>query len=92
MEEVAKMYVRVGPEDLVICVPQEGLYLTMRALLEPGDHVVCQYPRYQALFEIARAMGCKVTLWEMTGVQEEEGGEGKGEVTLSFNVEQLQVS
>ncbi len=32
-----------------------GIYLTMRALLSPGDHVVVSYPGYQSLYEV---MGC----------------------------------
>ncbi len=36
----------------------------MNALLRPGDRVVCTYPGYQSLFEVARAIGCVVDLWQ----------------------------
>lgn len=29
-----------------------GVYLTMRALLSPGDHVVVTFPGYQSLYEV----------------------------------------
>jgi hypothetical protein len=31
----------ITPEQLLVCAPEEGVYLTMRALLRPGDRVVC---------------------------------------------------
>ena len=30
-----------------------GVYLSMRALLRPGDRVVCTFPGYQSLYSIA---------------------------------------
>lgn len=44
-------------------VPVEGILLAMLALLEPGDEVVATAPAYQALHEVARARGCRVTQW-----------------------------
>ena len=38
--------------------------MAMQAMLRPGDHVVCIYPGYQSLYELARHSGCKVSLWE----------------------------
>lgn len=37
-----------------------------RALLGPGDHVVCMKPAYQSLYEIALNIGCTVDYWEVT--------------------------
>ncbi|KAF5833926.1 hypothetical protein DUNSADRAFT_9585 [Dunaliella salina] len=54
----------VQPEDVCICVPEEGVYLTMRVLLRPGDHVVCTFPGYQSLYSIAASIGCSVSKWE----------------------------
>lgn len=65
-QEVAKLYDSVAPEQLVLCVPEEGIYLTMRALLSPGDRVVCAFPAYQSLFELASATGCELVFWQPT--------------------------
>ncbi|HWD03780.1 MAG TPA: aminotransferase class I/II-fold pyridoxal phosphate-dependent enzyme [Amycolatopsis sp.] len=48
-EAIAATYTDVGPEH-VLCFAgaEEGLYLAMRTLLEPGDHAVVITPNYQA--------------------------------------------
>jgi hypothetical protein len=38
------MYDSIGPDDLTVLAPQEGVYLGMRALLVRGDTVVVTYP------------------------------------------------
>jgi aspartate/methionine/tyrosine aminotransferase len=37
----------------------------MNALLNPGDHMIVQFPAYQSLYEIANAIGCQVSNWHM---------------------------
>ncbi|MFI5614856.1 aminotransferase class I/II-fold pyridoxal phosphate-dependent enzyme [Amycolatopsis sp. NPDC051903] len=62
-EEIAETYTDVGPEH-VLCFAgaEEGLYLAMRTLLEPGDHTVVITPNYQAAETIPLSIG------EVTGV------------------------
>jgi aspartate/methionine/tyrosine aminotransferase len=36
----------------------------MNALLRPGDHVICTFPGYQSLYELANSIGCEVSLWK----------------------------
>jgi aspartate/methionine/tyrosine aminotransferase len=61
---IAEMYDSIDEAHIVVVVPEEGIFLIMNALLEPGDHVVCAFPAYQSLYEIARSIGCKISLWE----------------------------
>ena len=61
--EVAKLYERITPDQVLIAVPEEAIYIAMRSLLSPGDHVVVLSPAYQSLAEIARFMDCSVTPW-----------------------------
>jgi aspartate/methionine/tyrosine aminotransferase len=63
-EEIARIYEQVAADGVITVVPEEGIFLAMHALLEPGDHVVCTFPAYQSLYEIARAIGCEVSTWE----------------------------
>jgi aspartate/methionine/tyrosine aminotransferase len=35
----------------------------MQAVLNPGDHVIVHAPGYQSLAEVARSIGCEVSLW-----------------------------
>jgi aspartate/methionine/tyrosine aminotransferase len=48
-EEIAATYEHVAADD-VLCFAgaEEGLYLAMQVLLEPGDHAVVVTPNYQA--------------------------------------------
>ena len=52
-ESIAAMYQHVQPEDVVVLgTPIEGIYLTARALLEPGDEVIVLSPAYDALINM----------------------------------------
>jgi aspartate/methionine/tyrosine aminotransferase len=62
--EIAGMYEGATAEDVITGAPEELIFVAMNALLRPGDRVVCTYPGYQSLFEIARAIGCVVDLWQ----------------------------
>jgi len=62
-DAVAAIYWTIDPSNVLIAAPEECIYLTMTALLAAGDHVVCTFPGYQSLFEIARSIGCDVSLW-----------------------------
>jgi aspartate/methionine/tyrosine aminotransferase len=43
----------------------EANYLLYNVLLEAGDHVIAPFPAYQQLYEVPRAIGCDVSLWEV---------------------------
>jgi aspartate/methionine/tyrosine aminotransferase len=62
---IAAMHERVEPEDVLCAVPEEGVFLAMNALLEPGDRVIALHPAYQSLYEVARAAGCEVDPWPL---------------------------
>jgi aspartate/methionine/tyrosine aminotransferase len=63
-ESIAHIYKGIDPDDILVTVPEEGIFLTMQALLEPGDHVICTFPGYQSLYALARSMGCDVSMWK----------------------------
>ena len=69
-DAIAATYRAIRREDVLVAAPEECICLTMTALLEAGDHVVCTFPGYQSLFEIARSIGCDVSLW----VPDEDAG------------------
>ena len=61
--EVASLYQTITPDDLLIAVPEEAIFVAMNTLLRPGDHLVAISPAYQSLYEIAQSIGCTVTAW-----------------------------
>jgi aspartate/methionine/tyrosine aminotransferase len=69
-QTVAELYEGIEPDDVLIVIPEEGIFLFMHALLEPGDHVISTFPGYQSLYEVARSIGCDVSYWQ----PEEERG------------------
>ena len=69
-EEVAKLYQGISADDCLVVVPEEGIYLALNSILNKGDHVICTYPGYQSLYEVAESLDCEVTKWE----PEEENG------------------
>ena len=61
---IAALYASVTAEESVILgAPEEGIYLTMRTLLEPGDHVVALTPAYDSLVNLAEHVSGNVTPW-----------------------------
>lgn len=65
-QRVAELYERVDPGSVVaLSAPEEGIYTAMRALLEPGDHVVVITPCYDSLVNVARHIGCHVHRWPL---------------------------
>jgi len=64
-EEVSKLYQGVGPAEVLISTPEEGIFVALNVILEKGDHVICTFPGYQSLYEIANGLGCEVTKWQL---------------------------
>jgi len=61
---IAGFYNTVGPDQvLVFSGAEEAIFVFMNVALNRGEHIIVQYPCYQSLFEVARAVGCKVTEW-----------------------------
>jgi aspartate/methionine/tyrosine aminotransferase len=53
-------------ESLSLTVTQGAIsanFLILDTLIGPGDHVVCQYPTYQQLYDVPRRAGAEVSLW-----------------------------
>jgi aspartate/methionine/tyrosine aminotransferase len=69
-EEISKLYQGINADDCLVIVPEEGIYIAINSILQKGDHVICTFPGYQSLHEIAEGLGCEVTKWKP---QEENG-------------------
>ncbi len=62
--EIAKLYSNMDKENIIVHVgAQEPIFNFMNVFLNKADHVISQFPVYQSLFEVARAIGCEVTKW-----------------------------
>ena len=56
---------------MILGSPIEGIYLTMRTVLDPGDEVVVLAPSYDALRNLPEDLQCDVRYWYL---EESEGG------------------
>ena len=65
-DEIAALHEGLAAEDiLVFSGAEEGIYSLVAGLVDPGDHVVCVWPAYQSLYEVARSEGADVTMVEL---------------------------
>ena len=72
-QEVATLYEKIGPEQILIHAgAEEAIFIFMNVACEAGDHVLVHSPCYQSLSEVASAIGCNVTPWL---AREEDGWE-----------------
>jgi len=69
-EEISSLYKTLTPENVLVVIPEEGIYITMNTVLREGDHVITTFPGYQSLYEIAYSLNCKVSRW----CPEDKGG------------------
>jgi aspartate/methionine/tyrosine aminotransferase len=69
--EIAALYETLEADDvLVFAGAEEAIFCLMNVVLGPDDHIVCTWPGYQSLYEVARAVGAKVSLHALR----EDGG------------------
>lgn len=65
-EEVAGLYQTVDPQNVLQMNGGTGANLNaIMALVEPGDHVIAEYPTYQPLYDLPAALGAKVDYWHL---------------------------
>lgn len=61
-KEIAKLYSQIDSEQvLTFSGAEEGIYCSMRTLIEPGDHVIVIDPCYQSLKTLPESFGAHVT-------------------------------
>jgi aspartate/methionine/tyrosine aminotransferase len=64
-QAICGLYQTIRPENVLVHTgAEEAIFLFMQAVLQSGDHIVVHWPCYQSLIEVARSIGCDVTLWK----------------------------
>ncbi len=63
--EICGIYRTIQPEHVLVhSGAEEAIFLFMHAVLDADAHVIVHWPCYQSLVEVARSIGCQVTLWK----------------------------
>ncbi len=72
--EIARLYETVDPSD-VICFSgaEEAIYICMRVMLRPGDHMIVTFPGYQSSYQIAETIGAEISYWQLQPIQNSDG-------------------
>jgi aspartate/methionine/tyrosine aminotransferase len=74
-ETIAGLYSTIDASQVIgLAAPEEGIFITMHALLEVGDHVIVLAPCYDSLANVAEYLGCRVSRWSFTEVPPDDPG------------------
>lgn len=61
-QEIARLYSLIDSDQiLTLAGAEEGIYCSMRTLIEPGDHVIVIDPCYQSLSTLPQSFGADIT-------------------------------
>lgn len=63
-EEVAHLYQGVVADDVLVAAPSELIFIVVNTLVKNGDHVICTFPGYQSLYQVAESLHCEIARWE----------------------------
>ncbi len=75
--EIAKMYAELDAGQILgLGAPEEGIFCTLHALLEPDDQVVVLTPCYDSLLNVVEHLGCRIARWPLTEAPEPPHGPG----------------
>ena len=64
-EEIAKLYDHTSAEDILVAVPEEGIFLAMNSFPGKNGQFLHPFPAYQSLSEIAYAAGYEPLAWPL---------------------------
>ncbi|MCY9805966.1 aminotransferase [Lentilactobacillus senioris] len=63
-QAVSQLYDHMPAENILQTNGATGAnHLALYALLNPGDHVIAEYPSYQQLYDIPKSLGAEVDFW-----------------------------
>jgi len=63
---VSGLYKNIREDEILMHTgAQEAIFDYMNVMLDKGDHVICMFPVYQSLYEVANSVGCEVSPWNL---------------------------
>jgi len=63
--EIANLYETVWPDDVLVLTPEEGIFVGLNVLLQPGSHAIILSPCYQSLYQVAASTGADISRWNL---------------------------
>ncbi len=72
---ISELYATMKQKNIIVHAgAQEPIFNFMNVLLNNENHVISQFPIYQSLFEVANAIGCKVSKWTIEQSENDTSG------------------
>jgi aspartate/methionine/tyrosine aminotransferase len=68
-EAITTRYRTLGADDILVVTPEEGIFIALNVLLDPGDEVIVVHPTFPAMHDIPKAIGCTVTPWPIEATE-----------------------
>lgn len=62
---ISKFYDTISINEINVITPGEANFILMNTVLNRGDEVVCIYPAYQSLYEVAKSLGADLKWWKI---------------------------
>jgi aspartate/methionine/tyrosine aminotransferase len=76
-ERITNLYTNMHADQVIgLSAPEEGIFLTMHALLERSDEVIVLTPCYDSLINVAEYLGCRIVRWPLVEADEPPDGPG----------------
>lgn len=51
--DISKLYKKIKLDNVLVIIPEEGIFIVMNSILKEGDHAIVTFPAYQSLYEIS---------------------------------------
>lgn len=88
-QEIAKLYNGISSEDVLVCAPEEGIFIAMNCLIKEKDYAICAFPGYQSLYEIAEYLKSNVLYWNIIESKKKNAGTQQFAEDWEFNIDDL---
>lgn len=68
-ESITQRFKTLSTQDMIVVTPEEGIFITMNAMLDQGDEVIAVQPTLPSMHEIPKALGCTVIPWHLEATE-----------------------
>ncbi|HNQ67296.1 MAG TPA: aminotransferase class I/II-fold pyridoxal phosphate-dependent enzyme [Bacteroidales bacterium] len=68
-ESIASQYKTLDLNNVLVMSPGEANFILMNTILNKGDEIICMYPSYQSLYQVAVSLGAVVKWWKFDSHQ-----------------------
>jgi len=68
-ESIVSQYKTLDVNNVLVMSPGEANFILMNTVLNKADEVICMYPSYQSLYQVAVSLGAVIKWWKFNSHQ-----------------------